>query len=193
MSALANTALPALSSALSDELLAEHIRRNNQVIFNTKDKASKLYDLSLKFNAPHRYKAFMWKGFQQRIANARARGLGVEELRAALEALVYISEFILRFNCQLGLQELRERFAAEEAKAQQIDQPFVQMFTPAPPPPFDASALISGMVKAGIQLGLKDGAITAIPASSLSEQNRELIKAHKAAIVEVLSNAETVA
>jgi hypothetical protein len=166
MSDLSNIVLPALGSALSDELLAEHIRRNRDVIYGTKNKASNLYDLSLRINAPHTYKAFMWKGFQQRIVNARARANDVEELRAALEALVYISEFVLRFNCQLGLGELRERFAAEELKIHQIDQPFVPMHCPPPPPPFDLSALLSELFRKGIQLGLKDGAITAIPSSS---------------------------
>jgi hypothetical protein len=65
------------------------------------------------------------------------------------------------------------------------------MVTPLPPT-FDPSALISSFIKRGVQLGLKDGSVTVIGAS-LSDQDRELIKRHKGAIVEVLSNAAVVA
>ncbi len=195
MTALANNTLPQLSASLTDDQLKEHIRRNSRLIFNTKAQASNLYEQVLRADCPKLEIQYEWRRFQKLIANARRRGLEVEELRVSLEAMAFVVSFVTRWD-NATHEERRSLWFSDQGFGYQLPSAatvFQDANAMPAAPAFNPSALISELSRKGIQLGVKGGNITAIPAATLTAQDRELLRLHKAAIVEALSNAETVA
>jgi hypothetical protein len=195
MTALANNTLPTLSASLTDDQLKDYMRRNGQLIFNTKAQATNLYERVLMVDCPKREIHHEWRRFQSRIANARRRGSEAEELRVALEAMAFVVSFVTRWE-NASLEQRRALWFTDQGFGYQLPSAatvFQDANAMPVAPTFKANNFIGELTKRGIRIDTVKGNITAIPAAALTPKDRELIKLHKGAICAVLSSAEVVA